>query len=109
MGKVLFSQVSVCPHFREGGTPILPDWGKGVPSSQVRRGGTPMQGLYGGRGYSPHPSQDGEGRQPGQDGGGTPNQNRTACTCCVAGGMPLTFMQEDFLVICQGLFKLVMA
>ena len=37
---------------------------------------------------------------PGQDrgAGGYPIQNSIACTCYAAGGMPLAFTQEDFLV-----------
>ena len=35
----------------------------------------------------------------GQDGVGGENQNSIACTCCAAGGMPLAFTQEDFLVL----------
>ena len=31
-------------------------------------------------------------------GGGTPNRNSIVCTCYAAGGMPLAFTQEDFLV-----------
>ena len=31
-------------------------------------------------------------------GEGYPNQNSIACTCYAAGGIPLSFTQEDFLV-----------
>ena len=54
-----------------------------------------------GWGYPPvsrmgiHPFRS--GHRSGQ-GGGTPNQNSIACTCYAVGGMPLAFMQEDFLV-----------
>ena len=116
-GKVLFSQVSVCSHLqggyplprsRQGGGYPLPRsrWEEGAPS-QVLVGGTPYRGP--GRGYVP-PSQVGEGVSPSQvgeggEGGGTPSQvgyplqNSIACTCYVAGCMPLAFTQEDFLVV----------
>ena len=55
-----------------------------VPPSQVRMGAP--QGT-------PYP-----GQVQGQGGGGIPNWNSTACTCYAAGGMPLAFTQEDFLV-----------
>ena len=42
------------------------------------------------------PSLSRSGPRSGQ--GGTLNWNSTACTCFVAGGMPLAFMQEAFLV-----------
>ena len=53
-------------------------------------GGTPVLTWDGG---TPH-----QGQVPGQDWGGTPNWNSIACTCYAAGGMPLAFTQEDFLV-----------
>ena len=78
--------------------------GQEVPPSQVRMGGTPIQGQDGG---SPIQGQDEgvpwgtplshPGQVPDQD-GGTPNWNSTACTCYGAGGMQLAFTQ-DFLVI----------
>ena len=42
--------------------------------------------------------------RPGLDGGGIPGvsptrQSSIANTCCAAGGMPLAFTQEDFLVL----------
>ena len=78
-GKVVYSEVYVCSHFREGGTPIwltrdegypLPSWlgGRGTPSFPMGRGyphssqwGTPIPGQDGG-GY-PHP-RSGEGGYP---------------------------------------------
>ena len=100
IGKVLFSQVSVCPHLGGGvthladrGYPFLLDWGVphpsqwGYPPSKVRMGGGVPQGT---------PSCPGQ--VPGQEDGGTPNQNSTVCTCYAVGGMPLAFTQEDFLV-----------
>ena len=103
MGKVLFSQLSVCPHFGGGGTPS--QWGRGLPPSFPTQGGTPSQvrpevgvppskvkrGVPSGQdreGY-PHPSS---GRK------GTPNRNSTACTCYAVGGLTLAFTQEDFFV-----------
>ena len=88
----MFSQVCVCPQ-GEGGT---------YPGQvQMGGGGTPR--------YIPHPpARSGQGRgvpqgtypQPGQGEGvpqGTyPPRPRT---CYTAGGMPLAFTQEDFLVL----------
>ena len=90
----------------------IPD--QGVPPSQVRiegtpipgqdRGGTPSQVRIGvpplaGWGY-PLVSTMGVPpvQVPGQDRWSTPNWNTIVCTCDAAGGMPLTFTQEDFLV-----------
>ena len=98
-------------NFGGGGVPH-PRSGWGVPHNRSGRGGGyPIPGL--GRGV-PHPrsGQGGYSRypQPGLDGGGYPQpgldgvlptpirQSSTANTCCPAGGMPLAFMQEDFLV-----------
>ena len=70
--------------------------GEGVPPYQVwtgggypfpSGGGHPFPGLDGGRGYPP-----GKGVPP-------PHQTSTACTCYAAGGVPLAFTQEDFLVL----------
>ena len=74
----------------------------GVPPSQVWIGGSPSQGI-------PSHQQDGvptcprlDGVPPVQDWMGyhTPirRQSSIASTSYVAGGMPLAFMQEDFLV-----------
>ena len=54
----------------------IPGWGQGQGRS------------------TPHP-----GQIPGRGGGGTPYWNSIACACYTAGGMPLAFTQEDFLVI----------
>ena len=127
MGKVLFSQVCVCSHFG-GGTPIqlmgsthiLPDWGctPSIPTGGTPilpdREGTPIPGQD--RGSTPIPDQEGGLLHPRSGWGvpppppvqvrsqvrmgegGTSNQNSTACTFYAAGGMPLAFTQEDFLV-----------
>ena len=72
-------------------------------------GGTPFSGLRRG---TLHPDLEevpncpnlGRGithpdLSPGQEEVGTPNWNNIACTCYAAGGMPLAFTQEDFLVL----------
>ena len=65
------------------------DLGRGYPSVQIWERGTP-------------PVQTWEGGTPPIQvrlgGGGTPNRN-IACTCYAAGGMPIAFTQEDFLVL----------
>ena len=75
-------------------------WGAGVTPSQVRMGGTPSQ-VRMGRGY-PFLGQDRGGTQSkvraGRGGGVSPNWNSIVCTCYAAGGMPLAFTQEDFLI-----------
>ena len=48
-----------------------------------------------GWGYTPHPRP---GQVPVQDGRGTPNQNSIGWNCCVAGGKPFVFTQEDLLL-----------
>ena len=91
------------PRSRQGGYPIQL---MGVPPSQVQVGGYPIQ-LMGGtlprsrwEGYPiqltgvPHPANG----EVLPQAGGTPHQGSMACTCYAAGGMPLAFTQEDFLV-----------
>ena len=104
-----------------GGVPARSGWwpGRGGCSSQVW--------IMGWEGYLfqvwmvggvlPQPGLDGGVLQPGLDGGvppwarfawwgipptmtgwGTPPNSKVS-TCCMAGGMPLAFMQEDFLVV----------
>ena len=96
-GKVI---VSACSHLG-GGTPSQV-WVGGYPISVLDRGGTPSQVQVGGvlhprsRYGVPHPRSRGyhiPGGYPGYPHG-------IASTCCgyAAGGMPLAFMQEDFLV-----------
>ena len=94
------------PHLADRGYPILPNWGGypgyiWVPLLLVRNGGGypyPDLGrvpphLDLGWGYlPPHPDLG-----PGQE--GTPNWNSMACACYVAGGLPLAFTKEDFLVL----------
>ena len=92
--------------------------GRGVPTSQVQPGGYPFPGPAGGGGQYQVRSQDGgwggypSGQIPGwgvgwvppyqgqilECGGNTPCWNSIVCTCYTAGGMPLAFTQEDFLV-----------
>ena len=86
-----------------GGTPSQVG---GVPSP--RSGGYPVPGLGGylvpGPGGYPVP---GPGGYPIPGLGGTPGtpprQSSTASTCYAAGGVPLAFTQEDFLVFCDKL------
>ena len=68
-----------------GGTPHPQD---GLPPPKSAGWDTPHQ-------------QDGVPPNPGPRsgwGGVTPKWNSMVCTCCAAGGMPLAFTQEDFLV-----------
>ena len=75
------------PHHRSGGVPHLRSGG--VP--HLRSGGTPSQ-VWGGphlrSGWVPLSPEMGQGTPP----------SSIASTCYVAGGMPLAFTQEDFLV-----------
>ena len=115
----MFSQVCVCSTFGGGvGYPISGLDGGGYPISGLDGGGVPhpRSGWWGGT-----PSQvwmvEGGHPIPGLDGGGYPVPPRSgwweypipgldgtgvstsiASTCYIAGGMPLAFMQEDFLV-----------
>ena len=71
--------------------------GAGGTPSQVQVGGYPIPGP--GRGGTPSQVQVGGGYPiPGPGGGGVPRQSSTASTCYAAGGVPLAFTQEDFLV-----------
>ena len=89
----------------DGGVPrpVL-DGGGGVYPSQVMVGGVPRPGLDGGGGGFPgypRPSLDGGGYlgyPPTMSGWGYPPPPTIASTCYAAGGMPLAFTQEDFLV-----------
>ena len=59
-------------------------------------------------GYLPWPGPDGWGvTYPGQGRYTPPGQISTANTCCAAGGMPLAFTQEDFLVLFEKKNELV--
>ena len=71
--------------------------GAGTPTPTLPPPPPPVLGsdLDGGRGTCPPPNP---GIRPGWWGGGTPHWNSIACTCYAAGGMPLAFTQEDFLV-----------
>ena len=90
-----------------GRYPILPEGG-GVPAFQIWTGGIPFQVRMGGTPLSRSekrvpPTLTWEGDTPCPDQGpgcrGTPNRNSIECTCYTAGGMTLTFIQEDFLVL----------
>ena len=122
MGSTPSFPKGVPPSFPTVSTPSFPmgafhpsRWGGG---GQVRMGkggypdlerGTPIQTWDGGT-INPvqtweevQPTQTWEwgtpypGQVPGQ-GVSTPIQNSIACTCYAAGGMPLAFTQEGFLV-----------
>ena len=69
-----------------GGTPIQL-MGKGTP------GDPPVLTWDGGI-----PRRPIQARSQVRTGWDTPNWNNTACNCYGAGGMPLTFTKEDFLV-----------
>ena len=98
------SQVQVgvpLPRSRQGGIPSQVQ--VGVPLLRSRQGGTPFPSLGGGtptwewvpppgKGVTPH-----SGQVPGW--GGTPYQSSIVCTCYAVGGVPLSFTQEDFLVV----------
>ena len=105
--KVMFS---LCPPFG-GGTPSQV-WVGGTLARSGWWGDTPSQVWVGGT----QPGLDGGGYpgqvwmvgvpQPGLDGGGYPGyppppirQSSIVSTCYAAGGMPLAFTQEDFLVV----------
>ena len=93
---------------REGGGYPHPRSGWGYPhprTGEYPHSGQPADGGYlpsiSRMGYSPTPhQQDGGIPHPGYRSGwgGTPNLNSITCTCYAAGGMPLAFRQEDFLV-----------
>ena len=113
-GTPSFPTGEVPPSFLMGGTPIQSQWG--YPPSQVRTRSTPSQVRMGSspQGY-PHPdlgwlmppppfSRMGiphaiQVRSEVRTEMGTPIWNSIACTCYAAGGMPLAFTQEDFLVV----------
>ena len=115
-GKVLFSQVSVCSHFRgggrgypiqlmEGGGVVIP--GGRLPHPRFRQGvpcsrsvGYPIPGPGGGTpfqvevvGRYPIPG-------PGREVPPPPikRQSSIASTCYTAGSMPFAFTQDNFLV-----------
>ena len=76
-------------------------WGHPIP---VLDGGTPsLHPIQDWMGY-PHPLLDGL-PLPSMTGWGATippahfGQNSKASTCCAAGGVPLAFMQEDFIVV----------
>ena len=95
-------------------------WGTpfpGLDRGGIRKDGSTPPPRLGRMGYPPTPSQEGWGTPPpiqtwewgthtppppvqvrSQD-GETPNRNSVACTCYVAGGIPLAFTQGDFLVV----------
>ena len=111
MGKVLFSQVSVCSQGVGEGGGYLP-WmgvtylGRGVPTLDGGRhlpwiGMVPTLGGGVVPGITPPPTQQAGWGTPlpiGLDRGTPWRQRSRASTCYAVGGMPLAFTQEDFLV-----------
>ena len=110
-GKVIFILGNVCLFTIGGGYPIQCLDGGGVPRSMSGWGGTPSQVWVGGypiTGLGGIPSQVWMGVPPTMTGWGTPHhdwigyppirQSSIVSTCYTAGGMPLAFTQEDFLV-----------
>ena len=112
------SQVQGVPHLRSGGYPIsgpggTPSQVQGGTPSQVKgvphlrsRGGTPSQVWSGGgtpsQVWSGGYSISGPGGTPSQVWGGTrstPPGIASTCYGYAAGGVPLAFTQEDFLVM----------
>ena len=91
----------VSPHPGGGGWYPIQPWTGGVPDPALDRGGTPT--LDGGG--LPHPISGGGGGTPSHLWGGctpgTPPPAGIASTCYgyAAGGVPLAFTQEDFLVV----------
>ena len=84
---VLLSQVQMgYPILLMGGTPIQ-DQDRGYP------------GVSPGWGLDRVPHQDWMGVPLSRTGWGNPSQISIASTCYAAGGMPLAFKQEDFLVV----------
>ena len=98
------------PHPRSGWGYPIPDMDMGVPPSKIRMGGYPIKDWMG---YPPLGT--GRGTLPSRTGWGTthpptphPGLDRAshtikrhisiASTCYAAGGMPLAFTQEYFLV-----------
>ena len=106
-GKVLFSVcLSVHTSTGGGGLPQPGLDGGGVPRPGLDGGGQgiPQSGLDGGGGYPSQVWMVGGVPQPGLDGGRVPGvppirQSSIASTCYPAGGPPLAFTQEDFLLL----------
>ena len=95
---------------RVGGYPISGLGSGGYPIPGLARGGTPSQVWLGGWGTpgqtwdgvppgpgTGYPPDMGWGTPPGPEMRYPPRQISIASTCYTAGGMPLVFMQEDFL------------
>ena len=79
----------------------IPGWGAGVGAGQAKGGaGFPHPGQIqdGGAGWGWYPLSRSDLRMGGSRVGGTPYWNSIACTCYTAGGMPLAFTQENFLL-----------
>ena len=72
-----------------GGYPI--HWWRGIPFPGPGRGCPPSRSRQGGTRVTP-PTWTWTG------GGVYPDRSRIACTCYAAGGVPLAFTQEDFIV-----------
>ena len=79
-----------------GGYPLLRSGWGGYPFPGLD-GGTPFPGLD--RGDTPFAGPRSGWRVPPHPRSGQGDRNIAVCTCYAAGGMPLAFMQEDFLVL----------
>ena len=93
--KVIFS---VCSHLQGGGYPVPGLWVRGYPIPGLGRGYPPARsGRWGGGvPWVPPTTRTGWGTHPPS------RQSSIASTCYAAGGMPLAFTQEDFLVLNVG-------
>ena len=107
---------SLCPPFRGGGYPVPGLWVGGVPQPDLDAGGYPPPGqvwMLGGTPLARSGCWGGTLARSGWE--GYPGQvwmprvlppphplirqSSIASTCYAAGGMPLAFTQEDFLVL----------
>ena len=102
------------PHPRSQWVPPSAEWG--TPLSQPWIGGTPISRM----GYLPYPWVPPVRRMgyppdlrwgvpPSKTGWGTPLPVSKTSTCYAAGGVPLAFTQEDFLVFHFSTFSIIVS